>query len=229
MLQEAVGLVGVGEVGRSTNHVWYLLCKDAQTCCRCAACSIVVLLYALAPVNLRSLAAEPVSLLCSLLRISVCPCFLLCVTLSADGLEFLSTFGVEFLYLGEYLEWVLWVAAKVLDCVDESIATKRGTVGLAVGLVRRTVSLQGTLAHDALTDDEGWLAFYLLCLVESLADLVDIVAVDFEYLPAKSTILGCCVLVHDVLGLGRELDVVAVVEHDEVVQTEHRSYTCSTL
>ena len=94
-------------------------------------------------------------------------------------------------------------------------------MGLAVGLIRRTVGLESTLTHDTLTDDEGGLAFYLLCLVESLANLIDVVTVDLEYLPTKSTILGGCVLVHNFLGLGRELDVVAVVEHDEVVKTEN--------
>ena len=117
----------------------------------------------------------------------------------------------------------------MLDGVDEGIATERSTMGLAVGLVRRTVGLQGTLTHYTLTDDEGRLALYLLCLVESLANLVNVVAVDFEYLPAKSTILCSCVLVHDILGLSRELDIVAVVEHDEVVQAEHRGDAGCTL
>ena len=94
-------------------------------------------------------------------------------------------------------------------------------MSLAVGLVRRTVGLEGSLTHDTLTDDEGRFAFHLLSLVESLANLIDIITIDLEYLPTKCTILGGCVLVHNLLGLGRELDVVAVVEHDEVVKTEN--------
>ena len=33
LLEEAVGLVRVREVGRSADHVWYLLCQNAQTSC----------------------------------------------------------------------------------------------------------------------------------------------------------------------------------------------------
>ena len=229
LLQEAVGLVGVGEVGRSADHVWNLLCQYAQTSCRCATSSVVVLLYALAPVNLRSLATEPLSLLCSLLWVGVSPSLLLCITLGADALKLLSTLCVEFLHLWENLEWILWVATKVLDGVYVGIATERSAMGLAVCLVGRSVCLQSTLTHDALTDDECRLALYFLCLVESLADLVNVVTVDLKYLPTQCAILGCSVLVHHLLCLGGELDVVAVVEHNEVVKAKNRCYASGTL
>ena len=229
LLQEAIRLVRVGEVGGSTNHIGNLLCQYAQASGRSVAGSIVVLLNTLAPVNLGSLSAEPLSLLGSLVGIGLSPCLLLGITLSADSLEFLSTLGVEFLYLGEDLEWILGVTTQVLHGVDIGITAQGSTVCLAVGLVRSAVSLEGTLTHDALTDDEGRLAFYLLCSLDGRTDLGCIVTIDFDDLPALCAVLGSSVLSHYLLGLGRELDVVAVIEHDEVVQAQHAGDTGSTL
>ena len=229
LLQETVCLIGVRKVGRSTNHIRNLLCKNAKTCSRSRTCSIVVLLYTLAPINLWSLAAKPFSLSSSLLWVSISPSLLFSITFCADSLELLSTVSVHFLNIVEDNEWILWVATKMLDSVDVSVATKRSTMGLAVSFVRSTVSLQSTLTHNALTDDEGWLAFYLLSSIESLTNLVYIVAADFDDFPSESTVLSCCIFVHNVLSLCRELDVVRVVEHDEVVETESSCYTSATL
>ena len=68
--------------------------------------------------------------------------------------EFLLAVGVEFLHLGEYLEGMLRVAAEILHRVHESLAAKRSTVGLAVALIAGVIVLAGTLAHDAVPDDE---------------------------------------------------------------------------
>ena len=94
-------------------------------------------------------------------------------------------------------------------------------MGLAVSLVRRTVVLQGTLTHDTLTDDESWLALDSLSLLDSLANLSSVVTVNLDYFPTESTILGSCIFVHDILCLCRELDVVRVIEHYEVVKSEN--------
>ena len=102
-------------------------------------------------------------------------------------------------------------------------------MGLAVSFVRSTISLQSSLTHNALTDDEGWLAFYLLCSIKSLTNLVYIVTADFDNFPSECTILSCRIFVHNVLSLSRELNVVRVVEHDEVVETESTCYTSATL
>ena len=102
-------------------------------------------------------------------------------------------------------------------------------MSLAVGLVRSTVSLEGTLTHDALTDDEGWLAFHLLSLVESSTNLCSVVTNDFNHFPTESTILCSSILCHNFLSLSRKLNVVRVIEHDEVVKTENGSDTCTAL
>ena len=51
----------------------------------------------------------------------------------------------------------------------------------------------------------------------------------FDYVPVPSAILGSGVFGSNGLNLGRELDVVAVVEHDEVVQSEISCKTACAL
>ncbi len=102
-------------------------------------------------------------------------------------------------------------------------------MSLAVALVGRTVCLESTLTHDGLADDEGRLTLNRFCSVDSLADSSHIVSVDFEYFPTECTILGSSVLVHHDSSFCRELDVVGVVEHDDVVESEVCSYTTCAL
>ena len=68
-----------------------------------------------------------------------------------------------------------------------------------------------------------------LCVGKSLADLVWIITVDNGHVPSPGTILGLCVFIHHFLALCRELDVVGVIEHDEVVQSEDASQTTCAL
>ena len=93
-------------------------------------------------------------------------------------------------------------------------------MGLAVALIAGAVLLERALAHDGLADDECGLASDGLGLLDGSADLGSIVAVDLEDLPAECAVLGCGVLVHHLGGLGAELDVIAVIEHHDVVQTQ---------
>ena len=87
----------------------------------------------------------------------------------------------------------------------------------------------GALAHDALADDEGGLALHGLGLLDGGADLGGVVAVDDLHVPTEGAVLGGRVLIHDDLGLRGELDVVGVVEHHEVVQTQRTGDTGSAL
>ena len=98
-------------------------------------------------------------------------------------------------------------------------------MGLAVGFVGRAVVLERTLTHDALADDQAGFALHRLSLVERLANLCGVVADNFDDFPTESAILGSSVLAHNVLGLSGELDVVGVVEHDQVVQTQNAGDT----
>ena len=59
LLQEAVGIIRVRQVGRSTDHVGHLLSQLTENGSRGATSSTAGLLFHLAPVNNGSLTAEP--------------------------------------------------------------------------------------------------------------------------------------------------------------------------
>ena len=90
----------------------------------------------------------------------------------------------------------------------------------AVVLVAATIGLEGSLTHYGLTDDEGGALGLCLSLDDGCTDLVGVVTVDRDNLPVPCLVLLGYVFACYLVTCGRELDVVAVVEHDEVVQTE---------
>ena len=102
-------------------------------------------------------------------------------------------------------------------------------MGLAVALVAGTVSLDGALTHDTLTDNQGWLALGNLGDIQCAANLLHVVTVDFDHIPAPGTILGCSIFCSYHLTLGRKLDIVGIVEHDEVIQAQSAGNTACAL
>jgi len=102
-------------------------------------------------------------------------------------------------------------------------------VSIDASLVACAVCAESTLTHYGLTDDEGRAILLLLGSIESLTDLSHVVTVDLDDIPAPSLVLHLCILVHYDATLCRELDVVGIVEHDEVVQTEVAGDTTYTL
>ena len=91
---------------------------------------------------------------------------------------------------------------------------------LATAFVAATVCLKSALAHDAVTDNEGGLASDSLRLVECLTYLSHIVSVDVEHFPSEGTVLGSRIFVSHDAGFCGELDVVCIIEHDEVVESQ---------
>ena len=229
LLQETVGLVGVRQVGRGANHVGHLLGKGGENGGTGTTGGGTGLLLYLAPVYLRSLAAEPLFQLLGLYGMTLGPLFLLGIALSHNLLQFLTTLGIQFLHLGENLEGVLGVGTEVLHRVDVGIATERSTMGGAVALIRRVVGLAGSLAHHTVTDDERRALFLCLSLLDGLTNLVDVVAVNLLHKPSPCLVFLGGVLRGHHLGLCGELDVVGIVEHDEVVETEVTGDTACTL
>ena len=207
-LQETISLIRVRQVGRSTNHVRYLFCQSRKTSSRCVTCSIVGLLLNLCPVDLWSLVSKPVSLSSSLFRICISPFSFFCITSSTDLLQFFSTLSIKFLHVIEDLEWIFRVTTQILNCVSESVTTKRSTMSLAVTFIRRTVGLQSALTHDTLTDNQCRFANYSFSSFDSLTDFSSIVTIDFNHFPTEGTILGSCIFVHYFSSFSRKLDVV---------------------
>ena len=117
----------------------------------------------------------------------------------------------------------------MLDGINVSVATERSTVSIDASLVACAVCAESTLTHYGLTDDEGRAILLLLGSIESLTNLSHVVTIDLDDIPAPSLVLHLCILVHYNATLCRELDVVRIVEHDKVVQTEVTSDTTNTL
>ena len=99
----------------------------------------------------------------------------------------------------------------------------------AVAFVRTVVCLAGTLTHHAVSNDKRRAVLLLLGILDGFANLVNVVSVNFLYIPAPSLILLGCILCGDNLGLGRELDVVGIVEHNQVIESQVTGNTACTL
>ena len=135
LLQEAVGLIGVAEVGRGADHVGNLLGEDAEDGSAGVARGVAALLLHLAPVHLRGLAAEPFGLCGSALGIGLCPGSLFGFALGHNLLQLFGATGIELLDIVEDNERILSVSAKVGYSFLVSVAAEGSTVGLAVALV----------------------------------------------------------------------------------------------
>ena len=208
LLQETVGLIGVGEVGGCANHVGHLLSQFRETSGTCGTCCAAWLLHDLGPVHLGCFATEPFLHLGSLLRILLLPFSLFCATSGYYLAKLCLTVCIELLYIIKYHEGILGVSAQVLDGVYIGIATQGSTMGLDATLIAGTVLLQRAFAHHGLTDDESGAVLLLQGSIESLAYLVHVVAVDFDDIPVPSLVLSLCVLAHHYATLSGELDVV---------------------
>ena len=101
----------------------------------------------------------------------------------------------------------------------------RGTAGL----VTAVIGSAGTLAHHRMADDQR--GAFALCfgLFQGLTNGVGVVTVNLYHTPAPSFVLTGSVLGRYLLGLGGELNIVRVEEHDQIVQTQRTSHAASAL
>ena len=135
--------------------------------------------------------------------------------------KLLTTCVVECYHLGEECEGLLGVTAQVGDgsldactCIGEGL-----TVGRNLILERLSLGCYQALTHNGMTDNECRLLCRSVSSGQSLANLVDIVSIDIQHLPTPSAILHCNILVVHLITLGRELNIVGIVEHNEVVES----------
>ncbi len=80
-----------------------------------------------------------------------------------------------------------------------------------------------------MTDNQAGTLLLSLCLLDGFANLVDIVAVNLLHIPSPSLILLGGVLAGYHFCLGRQLNIVGIIEHDEVVQSEVTGNTACAL
>ena len=97
---------------------------------------------------------------------------------------------------------------------------KRLAVRRNLVLIRRAVGGYRAFAHHRAADDDRRTLGLGTCRAERGADLVDRLSVDVEHVPAPGLVFGAYVLGVHLVDLGRELDVVRVVVHDQVRQSQ---------
>ena len=229
LLEEAVGLVRVGEVGRSHNHILHLCSEETEHVGRSVTCGVAGLLLDRIPVEFGEFACKPLGHLYCEVGVLSGPSGLLGIFLLHYLLEFGCALVVECLYFGEDLEGVLEVATEVLDGVHIGVSTEGCTVCSAASLVAAAIGAACTETHDGLTDDECGALLLGFRFGEGCAYLVGVVTVDGDDLPVPSLVLLGYVLACHLVAVGRELHVVRVVEHDEVVESEVTGDTACTL
>ena len=222
LLQEPVGLVAVGQVGRRDNQVLHLPGQPTQHVGRGGAGGEVWLVGDFLEVQGRQLAREEQVELLRQLRIGFRPFLLLGFARGGGFGLLLLGLRIEVGYLGKDDERRRRVAAQVGNGFLERRArlAQRHAVRGALALEAAAIGRQRALAHDGLADDQARLVLFGECLGQGGADLVRVVAVNGRHAPAPGFILLGGVLVRDGVGVGGELDIVGIVEHDQVAQAE---------
>ena len=86
-----------------------------------------------------------------------------------------------------------------------------------------------TTTHDGLADDESGLPYRSLSFAKSLTDRFGTATIDLDDVPAPSLVLSSYIFAVNLLDGGRELDIIGVIVHDEVVKPKVPSDTTSPL
>ena len=229
LFQETVSLVRVRKVGRSNDHVFYLCSKCAQYGCRCSTSSATCFLFDSSPVHFRSFAREEEFQFCCQFRVCFRPYSFLCILFSNDLLQLFCTFCIQFGYFREYNERVSRITTQILDCIYVCVAAERSTVCSAVSFIAAAVCLACTFTHYGFTDNQRRAFFFSLCFFDCRTDFVRIITVDTKYVPSPCFIFHGSVFNGYVFRFCRKLNIVGVIEHNQVVQSQCTGNTSRTL
>ena len=216
LFQEAVGLVGVRQVGTAYYHISQLYGEFAEYCGRCGTRCLIGLLGYLRPIDLGRFVREELAEFLCQDGILLLP--------FANGFAFFSynigklgfAAGIYVFCLFEQYKRIVYVATEIFYGICVSIATESCTVCLAAVLVRGVVGTSCSFTHNGISDDKCRFVCFGFCLTESHAYLLGVVAVYLYYAPAPSLILLTYVFGAYIRYFCRELYVVRVVEHYQV-------------
>ena len=98
-----------------------------------------------------------------------------------------------------------------------------------VSFVAAAICLACTLTHYGMTDNQGRTFVFCFRFVQSATDSVGIITVDLDHLPAPSFVFLGSIFDGYVFGFSRKLDVIGIIEHDEVIQSQCTCDTACTL
>ncbi len=222
LLQITVGLVRVGEVGRGHDHILHPVGVAAQHGRRGGAGSHVGLHLDLFVVDHRQVALQEEVELAAQILVLAAPLLLTGGHLLGPALQLQPAPGVDLDRLVEDLERIFGVALQVSHRSGEigSGRRQRLSVGRHHALVAGSVGRHGPLAHRRATDNQGRTLGLGQCGLQRGTQGVDVMSVRRLDTPAPGTVFHGDVLRIHLIDAGRELDVVGVVIHDQVVQTQ---------
>ena len=229
VLEEAIRFVGIAEVCRRDNHIFHLFGEHSQAGCRCVAGRAVGLLHNAVPRELRELLSKPIGLELSFCGMSRGPTFFFGTALSHDGFQFFATLGIKFGHFLTHHKRCIRVATKVHHGVAIGITTERSTMRATISLIAAAIGLPCSFAHHGMSDDEGWSGGFGICIAESFADLHRVVAINFNHVPIPSTILHSGVFGNNIGRHGRQLHIVGIEKHNQVVQSQVPGHTTGAL
>ena len=229
--QESVGLVRVGKIGGGNNHVIQLAGQPAENGGGGGPGSHTGLLLHLGEIEPGELAGSPIGQLCSVCGMSGGPLGPGGLLRGGVFLLALDDVGHKVCHSREIGEGIVGISTQISDGSGE-VGTGSAqwlTVGGDLALEGGAFSIDGALAHDGFTDDDCRLVLLGDCGIESGPESGQISAVDFQYIPTPGAVLGGGVFGSNIIGDCGELDVVGVVEHHQVVQSQLAGDTAGTL
>ena len=227
LVEEGLGVVGVGKVCRTANDVVVIFGQVAQHRTAGNAGGHAFLDGEFRQVQLGSLAGEPFVQGGGLFGVLLVPLGLLLFPFGGDTAKFLLA-GLETgLHVVENLERVFGIAAQVLDgSFGRSAGSIQGlTVSADLAFVAASVFGDGTLGHSGMAIDEHRAFRFGPGRLEGLAEFGDVAAVAFNHAESPGLVLGHKVVAHDLFGLAAQLHLVRVVEENQVGKLEVASDT----
>ena len=102
-------------------------------------------------------------------------------------------------------------------------------MGFCAAFQTVVMGITTTLSHDTLSDNQRRPFLFCYGIVQSLPYLVDIITIYRYHVPIPSTILHCGVFIRHRVALCRQLDIVGVIEHNQVVELQEAGNTTCTL
>jgi len=150
------------------------------------------------------------------------PTGFLCLCGGGQGFQLPAPAGIKLCHLIENHKGILRIPAQVADRLLKRGAcfTQGHPMGGRLPFIAAAVFLQCPLAHDGLPDDQRGFLLLLLCGLQGTPDLVRIMAVNDGHPPSPGFILAGRILGGDLRGGRRQLNVVGIIKHDEVAQSQ---------
>ena len=204
-LEEGIGLVAVGQVGRRHDHVLHLLGESGQHIGRSGTCSDTGFVGNGGIVYIGHLAVNEVLKLSHGVGILLGPGVDVTFALCNEFTLGICALGIKFSHLGEYNPGVFGISAQVLDgfAVVGTRFAQRVAVCAALALKVLAIGRDGATSHDGTTDDDGGTFFFDKGFVQRVGECNRISAVTLNDVPIPRAVLHRGILIADSVTISR--------------------------